>query len=139
MTLSSPSYLPSDVVDFLVYLSLYFKCSQIFNCNNCNNKDMWSRNFNYTGNRFSILLANLFSKYDKKQISLEMARDKVRKELGKVFPHLKFGSYTSIEYILDAMFTTGEVIYKVLYHFVQLVSHASCRLPNSLIVMLVTW
>ena len=46
-------------------------------------------------------------------ISLEKARDKVRKELAKVFPHLKFGSYTSIEYIFDAMFTTSEVIYDI--------------------------
>ena len=79
----------------------------------CNNKDMWSRYFNTTGNEFSILLANQFLKYDERQISLEKARDKVRKELAKVFPHLKFGSYTSIEYILEAMFTTNETIYEI--------------------------
>ena len=79
----------------------------------CNNKDIWNIKFNETDNEFSILLANQFSKYDKKQISLEKARDKVRKELAKVFPHLKFGSYTSIEQIFDAMFTTSEIIYEI--------------------------
>lgn len=79
----------------------------------CNDKELWNRNFDKTGNIFSILLADQFSKYDRKQISLEKARDKVRKELAKVFPHLKFGSYTSIEYIFDAMFTTDEIIYEV--------------------------
>ena len=78
----------------------------------CNDKDMWNRNFHETGNEFSILLANQFSKYDKNLISLENARDKVRKELARAFSHLKFGSYTSIEYIFDAMFTTGDVIYE---------------------------
>ena len=79
----------------------------------CNNKDVWNINFYDTGNEFSILLANQFSKYDKKQISLEKARDKVRKELAKVSPHLKFGSYTSIDHLFDAMFSTGEVIYEI--------------------------
>ncbi|KAF8809973.1 hypothetical protein BYT27DRAFT_7093289 [Phlegmacium glaucopus] len=78
----------------------------------CNNKDAWNRNFNKTGNEFSILLANQFSKYDRKQISLEKARDRVRKELAKISPHLKFGSYTSIDYIFEAMFTTSEIIYE---------------------------
>ena len=78
----------------------------------CSDKDMWNKNFLETGNEFSILLANQFSEYDKKQISLEKGRDKVRKELAKAFPHLRFGSYTSLEYIFDAMFTTGGVIYK---------------------------
>jgi hypothetical protein len=81
----------------------------------CNNKDMWNRNLNKTGNEFSILLADQFSKYNKKQISLEKGRDKVRKELAKHFPQLRFGSYTSIEYIFDAMFTTSEIIYEI-YH-----------------------
>ena len=79
----------------------------------CNDKDMWNRKFHETGNEFSILLANQFSKYDKKQISLEKARDKVRKELAKTFSNLKFGSYTSIEFIFDAMFTTDELIYEI--------------------------
>jgi hypothetical protein len=79
----------------------------------CNDKDTWNKNFHETGNEFSILLADQFSKYDKKQISLEKARDKVRKELAKAFSHLKFGSYASIEHIFDAMFTTDEVIYEI--------------------------
>ena len=65
--------------------------------------DLWNINFYEIDNEFSILLTDQFSKYDKKMISLEKAQDKVRKELAKVFPHLKFGSYTSIEYIFDAM------------------------------------
>ena len=44
---------------------------------------------------------------------MENARDEVRKELAKVSPHLRFGSYTAIEYIFDAMFTTDEVIYEI--------------------------
>jgi hypothetical protein len=43
---------------------------------------------------------------------LEKARDKVRKELAKISPHLKFGSYTAIDNIFEAMFTTSEVIYE---------------------------
>jgi uncharacterized protein DUF6570/helitron helicase-like protein/PIF1-like helicase len=86
----------------------------------CNDKDKWNRYFYETGNKFSILLADQFSKYDIKLISLEKARDKVRKELSKVFPNLKFGSYTSLEYIFDAMFTTDEVIYET-----------RCRCPSN--------
>ena len=78
----------------------------------CNNKDTWNRNFDETDNEFSILLASEFSKCDRKQVSLEKARDKVRKELAKISPHLRFGSYTAIDNIFEAMFTTSEVIYE---------------------------
>ena len=40
----------------------------------CNNKYLWNRKFDKTGNIYSILLANQFLKYDGKQISLENAR-----------------------------------------------------------------
>ena len=43
---------------------------------------------------------------------MEKARDRVRKKLAKVYPHFSFGSYTSIEQIFEAIFSTNEVIYE---------------------------
>ena len=79
------------------------------------NIDSWGTIFNQLGNDFCILLVNQFIKYNQNEISLEVARDIVREELAKTSQYMRFGSYTSIEAICEAMFTTREAIYHTYY------------------------
>ena len=81
----------------------------------CHNIDSWGTIFNQLGNDFCILLVNQFIKYNQNEISLEVGRDIVREELAKTSQYMRFGSYTSIEAICKAMFTTHEAIYHT-YH-----------------------
>ncbi|KAF8803149.1 hypothetical protein BYT27DRAFT_7305464 [Phlegmacium glaucopus] len=81
----------------------------------CHDKIRWGTIFNHLGNEFCILLINKFFKYDENEISLEMARDSVRKELARFSQYMRFGSYTSIEHICEAIFTTNNVIYQTYY------------------------
>ena len=67
--------------------------------------DIWGTIFTRLGNEFCILLVNEFSKYVRNEISLKVARDTVRKELDKASEYMRFGSYTSIEEICEAIFT----------------------------------
>ena len=82
----------------------------------CHDKSKWETIFNHLGNDFSILLINEFFKYDENKISLETARDSVRNELARFSQYMRFGSYTSIEHVCEAMFTTSNVIYQTHYH-----------------------
>ena len=77
--------------------------------------DNWRTIFTQYGNDFCILLVDQFTKYVRNEISLEVARDMVRKELGKTSQNMRFGCYTSIEVICEAMFTTHDAIYRTYY------------------------
>ena len=81
----------------------------------CRDMDIWGTIFTQLGNEFCILLVNEFSKYVRNEISLEVARDTVRKELDKASEYMRFGSYTSIEEICEAIFTTRDAIYHTYY------------------------
>ena len=67
------------------------------------------------GNEYCILLVNEFTRFVRNEISLEVARDMVRKELDKKSEYMRFGSYTSIEVICEAIFTTSDAIYCTYY------------------------
>jgi hypothetical protein len=67
------------------------------------------------GNKFCILLVSEFTKYVQNKISLEVARDTVRKELDKTSEYMRFGSYTSIEEVCEAIFKTRGAIYRTYY------------------------
>ena len=67
------------------------------------------------GNEFSILLVNEFTKYVRNEISLEVARDTVRRELDKISERMRFGSYTSTEEVCEAIFMTHDPIYRTYY------------------------
>ena len=54
-------------------------------------------------------------RYKWNEISLEAVRDTVQKELDKTSQYMRFGSYTSIEAICEAIFTTREAIYHTYY------------------------
>ena len=81
----------------------------------CRDTDNWRMIFTRLGNEFCVLLVNEFTRYDRKEISLEVARDTVRKELDKASEYMRFGSYTSIEEICEAIFTTREAVYHTYY------------------------
>ena len=72
--------------------------------------DNWGLIFTQLGNKFCILLVNEFTKYIQNEISLEVACDTVRKELDKISEYMRFGSYTSIEEVCEAIFTTHDAI-----------------------------
>ena len=67
------------------------------------------------GNEFCILLVKEFSRFVQNKISLEVARDTVRKELDKTSEYMRFGCYTSVEEICEAIFTTHDAIYRTYY------------------------
>jgi hypothetical protein len=77
--------------------------------------DKWESIFTRLGNEFCILLVDQFSKYVRNEMSLEAARDTVRKELDKTSRYLRFGSYTSIEAICETIFTTRDAVYRTYY------------------------
>ena len=81
----------------------------------CHDKSKWRTIFNHLGNEFSILLINEFLKYDENKISLEMARDSVQNKLARFSQYMRFGSYTSIKHVCEAIFTTSNVIYQTYY------------------------
>ena len=81
----------------------------------CHDTDGWGTIFTQLGNEFCILLVHQFTRYKRNEISLEAARDTVRKELDKTSQYMRFGSYTSIEAICEAIFTTREAIYHTYY------------------------
>ncbi|KAF8969122.1 hypothetical protein BDZ97DRAFT_1654173 [Flammula alnicola] len=81
----------------------------------CRDADAWGPIFTQLGNEFSILLIDEFTKYACNEISLEVARDTVRKELAKTSQYMRFGYYTSIEAICEAIFTSHDVIYQTYY------------------------
>jgi hypothetical protein len=81
----------------------------------CHDMDNWGTIFTRFGNEFCILLFCQFTKYVRNETSLEVARDMVRKELDKTSQYMRFGSYTSIEEICEAMFTTRDAIYRTYY------------------------
>ena len=81
----------------------------------CRDTDNWRMIFTRLGNEFCVLLVNEFTRYDRKEISLEVACDTVRKELDKASEYMRFGSYTSIEEICEAIFTTREAVYHTYY------------------------
>ena len=81
----------------------------------CSSTDNWRMIFTRLGNEFCVLLVNKFTRYDRKEISLEVAHDTVRKELDKASEYMRFGSYTSIEEICEAIFTTREAVYHTYY------------------------
>ena len=81
----------------------------------CRDMDKWGTIFTRLGNEFCILLVNEFSKYVRKEISLEAARDTVRKELHKISERMRFGCYTSIDDVCEAIFTTHDAIYRTYY------------------------
>ena len=81
----------------------------------CHNPDGWGTIFTQLGNEFCILLVHQFTRYKQNEISLEAARDTVQKELDKTSQYMRFGSYTSIEVICEAIFTTCEAIYHTYY------------------------
>jgi len=77
----------------------------------CNDKRAWNVSFTSLGNRFLVLLVDHFVKYDRKEIGLEHARDVVRRELAEFSSNLAFGSYTSLERVFDAIFSTDQAVY----------------------------
>jgi hypothetical protein len=81
----------------------------------CRDMDNWGTIFTQFGNEFCILLVNEFTKYVRNEISLEVARDTVRKELDKTSEYMRFGSYTSIEEVCETIFTTHDAIYRTYY------------------------
>jgi hypothetical protein len=81
----------------------------------CRDMDNWGTIFTRLGNEFCILLVNEFTKYVQNEISLEAARDTVRKELHKTSEYMRFGAYTSIDEICGAIFTTPDAIYRTYY------------------------
>ena len=81
----------------------------------CRDMENWGTIFTRLGNEFCILLVNEFTKYVRKESSLEAARDTVRRELDKISEYMRFGSYTSIEEICEAIFTTRDAIYRTYY------------------------
>ena len=81
----------------------------------CRDMNRWGMVFTRLGNKFCILLVNEFTKYVRNEISLEVARDSVRRELDKTSEYMRFGYYTSIEEICEAIFTTHEAVYDTYY------------------------
>ena len=60
----------------------------------------WNLEFEQLGNMFCTLLSQEFERHRRKETSLEVGRDVIRMELGKVNGLLRFGEYTSIEQVL---------------------------------------
>ena len=81
----------------------------------CHDMKKWGTIFTQLGNEFCILLVNEFTKYVRNEISLEAARDTVRRELDKTSEYMRFGSYTSIEEVCETIFTTHKAIYNTYY------------------------
>ena len=81
----------------------------------CHDMEKWGTIFTRLGNEFCTLLVDQFSRYVRNEMSLEAARDTVRKELDKTSRYMRFGSYTSIEAICEAMFTTRHAVYNTYY------------------------
>jgi hypothetical protein len=110
----SPNYPPVGMVwsqNSCAYDSIFTILFNIW----CRDMDDWRSIFTRLGNEFCILLVSEFTKYVRKEISLENARDTVRKELDKTSEYMRFGAYTSIEEVCETIFTTHDAIYRTYY------------------------
>ena len=93
----------------------------------CCDIENWGTIFTRLGNEFCILLVNEFTRYVQEETSLEAARDTVRRELDKISEYMRFGSYTSIEEICEAIFMTRDAIYRTYYQSALTVTSNSTR------------
>jgi hypothetical protein len=75
----------------------------------------WNFVFDQLGNEFCSLFSQEFERYRRKESSLEVGHDVIRRELGKVNRSLRFGEYMSIEQVCQTIFSTREIVYEVYY------------------------
>ena len=82
----------------------------------CGNKNLWHYNFQEIDNPFIKALTDGFNDVDNNRKTLEAIRDGVQRFLHLYFPQtMGFGNFTSVEYILAALFETVYQVQSVIY------------------------
>jgi hypothetical protein len=84
----------------------------------CNNKNLWTYNFQQMENPFILTLSNGFNDVDNNITgkTLEIVRDEVRRNLHAFFPQtMGFGNFTSVEHVFEALLETTYRVQSVEY------------------------
>lgn len=81
----------------------------------CSDREGWRDSFISMDNPIAIKLVDGFFKYEQAEVSLEDARDRVRRMLSRSHRELRFGHFASIERLCEELFTTSYLVRKTYY------------------------
>ena len=81
----------------------------------CNDKEGWRVRFQDIENDVALQLIDGFFQHERGEISLEDARDHVRRTISRHHRGPGFGSFTSIERVCEAVFTSSHLVRESYY------------------------